>query len=71
MRTAATVGSTFTGFGGFLLASTFIASGGLRQDRQLEDGAVDNRARDLLPPEPARQEHGLSATSVFSDGACW
>ncbi len=68
MTTAAAVAWMFTAFGGLLLAWTWIAAGGLRQDRELEDAAVGGRARDSLPPEPARQEHGLSATLVFGHG---
>lgn len=68
MRTAAAVAWMFAALGGVLLASTWIASGGLRQDRQLEDAAVGGGPGPATPPEPARQEHGLSSTSIFGHG---
>ena len=68
MTTAAAVAWIFTAFGGILLASTWIASGGMRQDRQLEEAAIGGSSPRPTPPEPARQEHGLSSTLVFGHG---
>ena len=68
MTTAAAAAWIFTAFGGVRLALTWINSGGLRQDRQLEDAAIGGRSQHPGPPEPARQEHGLSATLVFGHG---
>ena len=68
MTTAAAAAWMFTAFGGVLLALTWVISGGLRQDRELEDAAVGGRSQHPAPPEPARQEHGLSATLVFGHG---
>lgn len=68
MKTAAAAAWMFTALGGLLLASTWIARGGLRQDRELEDAAVRGGAQYPLAEERRRQHHGLSATLVFSHG---
>ena len=68
MRTAAVAAWMLTAMGGLLLASQWIAAGGMRQDRALEDAAVRGGAQYPLAAERRRQHHGLSSTLVFTHG---
>lgn len=53
MRTATAAAWILTAFGGLLLASTWVAAGGLRQDRELEDAAIGGRSQHATPPSPS------------------